>query len=389
MSTTANSRDNLRRSLRRTGAIARKELLHIVRDTRSLIAALALPLMMLLLFGFALSLDVDHIPMVVYDLDRSPQSRALIQDFRASRFFDIVSETGGYKSIERSMDQRDALLGLVIPNDFSKDLLAGKTAQVQLLLDGSDSNTAAIAMGYAEGVVQTHALQLRADAQARRSGEKPATPVEARIRVWYNTDLVSRDYIVPGLIAVIIMIIASLLTSLCIAREWENGSMEALLSTPLRPWELALGKLSAYFLLGIADLLISLVTAVFVMDVPLKGSVLLLLFSSSVFVFGALAWGVFVSAATRNQLAAYQLGTLTSFLPAFMLSGFIYSLDNMPFVIQTIALFVPARYFINIVKGVFLKGVGLELLWFDLLLLIGYAALIFFWTTRKLRQKVT
>jgi len=388
MSTATNSRDSLRRSLRRTGAVARKELLHIVRDSRSLIAALALPLMMLLLFGFALSLDVDHIPMVVHDLDRSPQSRALIHDFRASRFFDIVAE-GGYKSIERSMDQRDALLALVIPNDFSKDLLAGKTAQVQLLLDGADSNTAAIAMGYAEGVVQTHALQLRADAQTRRSGEKPTTPVEARIRIWYNTDLVSRDYIVPGLIAVIIMIIASLLTSLCIAREWENGSMEQLLSTPLRPWELALGKLSAYFLLGIADLLISLVTAVFVMDVPLKGSVLLLLFSSSVFVFGALAWGVFVSAATRNQLAAYQLGTLTSFLPAFMLSGFIYSLDNMPFVIQTIALFVPARYFINIVKGVFLKGVGLELLWFDLLLLIGYAAMIFFFTTRKLRQKVT
>ncbi len=388
MTTGSTSRDRLRSSLRRTDAVARKELLHIVRDSRSLIAALALPLLMLLLFGFALSLDVDHIPMVVYDLDRSPESHALIQDFRASRFFDIVAEADGYKPIERSMDQRDAMLGVVIPADFSKDLLAGRTAQVQLLLDGSDSNTAAIAMGYAEGVVQTHALRLRVGAQDR-NGEKPVAPVEARIRIWYNTDLISRDYIVPGLIAVIIMIIASLLTSLCIAREWENGSMEQLLSTPLRPFELAVGKLSAYFLLGIADLVISLLTAVFIMGVPLKGSILLLLLSSAVFVFGALAWGVFISAATRNQLAAYQLSTLTSFLPAFMLSGFIYSLDNMPFIIQTIALFIPARYFINIIKGVFLKGVGLELLWFDLLLLVAYAVLIFYWTTRKLRQKVT
>jgi len=152
---------------------------------------------------------------------------------------------------------------------------------------------------------------------------------------------------------------------------------------------LALGKLSAYFLLGITDLLISIGTAVFVMDVPLKGSVTLLFVSSAIFVFGALAWGVFVSAITRNQLAAYQLGTFTSFLPAFMLSGFIYSIGNMPFVIQVIALFVPARYFINIVKGVFLKDIGWHLVWFDLLLLVAYAVLIFYWTTRKLRQKLT
>jgi ABC-2 type transport system permease protein len=382
------TRSTMRDSLRRTKAVAHKELLHIVRDSRSLIAALALPLLMLLLFGFALSLDVDHIPMVVYDLDRSPQSRDLIDDFRASRFFDIVENAQGYAPIERNMDRRSAILGLVIPAEFSKDLMAGRTAQVQLLFDGSDSNTAGIAQGYAEGLVQGHALRLRSEAQVLRSGEKPSAAVEARIRIWYNTDLVSRDYIVPGLIAVIIMIIASLLTSLCIAREWENGSMEQLLSTPLRPFELALGKLSAYFLLGIVDLLISLFTAVFIMDVPLKGSVLLLLVSSAVFVFGALAWGVFISATTRNQLAAYQLGTLTSFLPAFMLSGFIYSISNMPFVIQVICLFVPARYFINIVKGVFLKGVGLQLLWFDLLLLVAYAVLIFYWTTRKLRQKV-
>ena len=198
----------------------------------------------------------------------------------------------------------------------------------------------------------------------------------------------SRNFIVPGLIAVILMIIAAMLTSLTIAREWENGTMEQLLSTPVRPAEMALGKLSAYFVLGIVDMLISLFVGMFVFDVPLKGSLVLLFVSSCVFLFGALAWGILISAMNRTQLTAYQMGTLTSFLPAFLLSGFIYSIQNMPLVIQFIALFVPARYFIDIVKGIFLKGIGLEILWFNFLLLMVYGVVVFYLATRKLRQKV-
>jgi len=231
-------------SLRRTRAIARKEFLHILRDARSLIAAIAQPVLMLLLFGYALSLDVDRIPTVIYDLDRTPLSGALIKDFRGSRYFEVMGEVRGYAPIERDMESRRALLGVVIPADYSKNLAAGRTAQVQLLLDGSDSNTASIAKGYAEGLIQTYADQQRRQAQIQRTGSALAAPVEAQVRVWYNTNLVSRDYIVPGLIAVILMIIAGMLTSLTIAREWENGTMEQLLSTPVRPMEMALGKLS-------------------------------------------------------------------------------------------------------------------------------------------------
>jgi ABC-2 type transport system permease protein len=255
-------------------------------------------------------------------------------------------------------------------------------------LDGSDSNTASIAKGYAEGLIQTYAERQRQQAQIHRTGSALGAPVEAQVRVWYNTNLVSRDYIVPGLIAVILMIIAGMLTSLTIAREWENGTMEQLLSTPVRPIEMALGKLSAYFVLGLVDMFIALVVGLGVFHVPMKGNWALLFTASGVFLFGALAWGLFISAANRTQLAAYQLSTLTSFLPAFLLSGFIYSLSNMPYVIQFLALFVPARYFINMVKGIFLKGVGLELLWFDFLLLVAYGAGIFYFATRKLRQKV-
>jgi ABC-2 type transport system permease protein len=212
--------------------------------------------------------------------------------------------------------------------------------------------------------------------------------VEVRARVWYNPDLLSGNFIVPGLIVVILMIIAANLGSLTIAREWENGTMEQLLSTPVRPSELALGKLSAYFLIGMADTIMCVVMGVYLFDVPLKGSIVLLFVSSCVFLFGALGLGIMISAMNRTQLTAYQMGTLTSFLPAFLLSGFIYSIGNMPRVIQAIALFVPARYFMNIARGVFLKGIGLQVLWSDFLLLVAYGAVVFYFATRKLRQKV-
>ncbi|MEP7352119.1 MAG: ABC transporter permease [Acidobacteriota bacterium] len=375
-------------SFRRTKAIARKEILHILRDTRSLMAALTQPLLVLLLFGYALSLDVDRVPTVIYDADHSPASQNLAREFHGSRYFQVIQDDGDYKAIERAMDERRALVGVVIPADFSENLAKGKEAPVQILLDGSDSNTATIALGYAEGLIQTYAMQLREEAQSKRAGAVMHPPVEPKIRVWYNTDLVSRNFIVPGLIGVITMIIAALLTSLCIAREWENGTMEQLLSTPIRPSELAAGKLVAYFLVGLVDMLIALFVGVYVFGVPIKGSVPLLLFSSCVFLFGGMAWGIFISASQRSQLAAYQLGTFTSFLPAFLLSGFVYSLHNMPVVIQAIALIVPARYFIDIAKGIFLKGIGLQILWFDLTLLIIYGVVVFYFTTRKLRQKV-
>jgi ABC-2 type transport system permease protein len=375
-------------TFRRTRAIARKELLHIIRDPRSLAAALALPLMMLLIFGYARSLDVDRIPAAIYDQDQTPQSRELIREFQGSRYFEIVDQVQSYRPIDRGMDTRRILLAVVVPPNYSENLLSGKDAQVQLLLDGADSNTASIAQGYAEGVVQNYAQRLRESAQSQFTGTVIRPAIETSVRVWYNTDLLSRNFIVPGLIAVLLMIITALLTSLTIAREWENGTMEQLLSTPVRPAELALGKLAAYFLLGMVVMFVCLFVGIVIFRVPMRGSPLLLFVSSCVFLFGALAWGIFISAMNRNQLSAYQLGTLTSFLPAFLLSGFIYSISNMPYIIQIVALFVPARYFLNIVKGVFLKGIGLETVWFDFSLLVVYGAAMFYFATRKLRQKV-
>jgi len=210
---------------RRLKAVTKKELLHIVRDARSLYLALALPLVMLLLFGYALTLDVDRIPTYIYDQAGTPQSRELIDQFRGSRYFQILGEIHDYKTVERGIDKNTILLGVVIPNDYSRHLLAGEEADVQLLVDGSDSNTAGIALGYAQIIVQSYAAQLRSNTQVRRGGQPLRIPVEPRIRVWYNSDLKSKNFIVPGLIAVTMMIIAAMLSSLTIAREWENGTM--------------------------------------------------------------------------------------------------------------------------------------------------------------------
>ena len=375
-------------SFRRLKAVTRKELLHIVRDVRSLVLALALPLMMLLLYGYALTLDLDRIPTYVYDLDRTPQSRELIDQFRGSRYFQILESVDNYRAIERGIDKNQILLSVVVPNDYSRKLLSGQEADVQLLLDGSDSNTASIALGYAQVLVQSYAARLRSDAMVRKGGQPMQVPVDARIRVWYNTDLKSKNFIVPGLIAVTMMIIAAMLSSLTIAREWENGTMEQLLSTPVRPRELVLGKLLAYFTLGIWNMVVSLLVGVFVFQVPFRGSVVFLFFTSCLFLFGALCWGIFISASNRSQLQAYQMGMLSSFLPAFLLSGFIYSVRNMPFVIRMISYVVPARYFVNILNGVFLKGVGFSFLWVEVTMLLGYAGLVFWAASRKMRQKV-
>lgn len=375
-------------NLRRTRAIARKEFLHIVRDPRSLLMALAVPLVMLLLFGYALTLDVDRIPTLVYDADQSPQSRELIERFRGSRYFQILGFVDEYRTIERAIDRDECLLGLVIPKDYSRDLLAGREVPVQLLLDGSDSNTASIARGYAEGLLQTYALQLQSEALNRQGGGQLHPPVEARLRVWYNSELESKNYIVPGLIAVILMIIAALLTSLTIAREWEMGTMEQLLSTPVRPTELVLGKMVAFFTVGLVDMLVALGVGVLIFQVPLRGSALLVFVTSGIFLFGALCWGILISALARQQLLAYQMGILSSFLPAFLLSGFIYAIENMPPVIQVITHIVPARYFVSLLKGIFLKGVGLEVLWIEVGFLLAYAGIVFFVATRKMKQKL-
>ena len=375
-------------NLRRTRAMFQKEVRHILRDSRSLIMALFLPLFQMLLFGYALNLDVDRIPTLVYDGDHSADSRALIERFRGSRFFEIEGFPSSYADIERGIDKSKVLLGIVIPRDYSQRLNAGDKANIQILLDGSDSNTASIALSYVEGLVQNYALQVRSNGQDRSAGVPLVSPVDSRVRIWYNSTLESTNYIVPGLIAAMMMVIAALLTSLTIAREWEMGTMEQLLSTPVRPSEIVLGKMFAFFVIGLVDTTIAVLVGIFVYGVPFRGSIWLLALSTAIFLSGAFFWGIFVSAVARTQLFAFQLGMVTTFLPSFLLSGFLYAIENMPVPIRIITHVAPARYFVTIVRGIFLKGIGLSLLWGQLAFLAVFAILVFWAAERKMRQKI-
>lgn len=365
-------------NLQRPMAMLRKELLHIARDPRSMSLALAMPVLLLLLFSFALSLDVDRIPTYVYDQDRTNESRSLIAQFTGSRYFDIVGYAKSYGEIETSIGRNECLLAVVIPEGFARDLSRRKPQPVQLLLDGTDSNTASIARGYSESVVTSWSMA--------RLGVKVL--VEARTRVWYNSTLESRNFIVPGLISVILMIISALLTSLTVAREWETGTLEQLLSTPLRASEFILGKLGAFFILGVADAIIALTVAVLVFHVPFRGSLVFLGLSTAVFLFGAFSWGLFLSSLADTQLQAFQMGMLSSFLPAFLLSGFIYAIENMPVPIQVVTYLFPSRYFIAILKASFLKGLGFEVLWPQFGALVIYAIIVAVLAMRRTRTKV-
>lgn len=379
-------------SLRRLGAVARKEFLHIVRDPRSLLMAIALPVLLFFLFGYALTLDVDRVPLVVWDQSGTPGSRDLVARFSDSRYFTIHGHATGYAEMERALDTREALGALVVPREFDERLGSGRSTEVQLLLDGSDSNTAAIAAGYAEALIAGYSREAASLVIRSLRGAQAATlereVLELRPRVWFNTELQSRNFIVPGLIAVVIMVISALLTSLTVAREWERGTMEQLISTPVKGPELIGGKLLPYFVIGMFDVLLSVLMTRFLFHVPLRGSVALVICLSGFFVAGGLSMGLLISIVARNQLVATQIAFVTTFLPSFLLSGFIYAIRNMPLPIQVFTHVVPARYFISLLRSVYLKGVGLEILAGEAALLAGFGAAMVTLANLRFRKKL-
>lgn len=372
----------------RVKAVAVKEFIHIFRDPRSLGMAIFIPMLLLLLFGYALSLDVDKVPLVVWDQDGSPVSRDFISRFEGSPYFRIHSHVSGYKEAELAMDSRKAMAALVIPYDFSENI--GKTArdQVQLILDGSDSNTATIAAGYADMITSLWSEELIL-AKIRKNGARSgAVPVEIRPRVLFNFDLKSRNYIIPGLIAVIMMVIAALLTSLTVAREWEQGTMEQLISTPVKENELIMGKLIPYFLIGMTDVAIAVIMGEFLFHVPMRGSIVLLFLMSGIFLVGALGLGILISIIAKNQFLASQMAMIMTFLPSFLLSGFMSAISNMPKPLQIATNIIPARHFVTILKAIYLKGAGLMVLSLEAGLLVIFGIFVMTLANKKFMKKL-
>lgn len=356
-----------RLSWHRLWAMSRKEWLHVRRDRRSMAMAFAVPAAMVLLFGYVITFDVRDIRMAVYDQAHTTQSRDLVQAFGSSGYFRVMRQLDDDAQIAPLLTRGAVRLVLVIPPDFSKRLAAGQPAPVQALVDGGDANTASIAINYAQAIVTSYS------AKAVLKGQPLPVPIVVASRVWYNEDLKSSSMIVPGLMATIMMILSALLTSLTIAREWERGTMEQLAATPVHRLEVILGKLLPYLFIGFIDIVIVAVVGGIVFAVPFRGNPFFLMVMAMLFLIGAQGLGLFISAATKSQFLATQLAMITTFLPATLLSGLMFDLSSMPKVLQIISLAVPARYFIAATRGIFLKGVGLEVLWGQALGMILFA----------------
>src|SRR3990172_2931916 len=379
---TRGGRSDSRLKFKRLSAVARKEVLHLRRDPRSLILAFLLPVLLTVLFGYAISWDVDDIETAVLDQDRSKASRELLDAFRSSGYFRLSIFLEDPSEIRGLIDRGEVRIVLVIPPDFTRDLGAGRTARIQAIVDGTDANTANIAMGSAGGIVQSSSPRIPS------GGARFLPPIRAESRVWYNEELSSRNMIVPGLVAVIMMIIAAMLTSLTIAREWERGTMEQLVATPVTRTEVVLGKMLPYIGIGLFDVFAVSAIGVLLFGVPLRGSPLLLMVLSIAFLVGALGMGMLISAVTRSQVLATQVAMVATYLPSFLLSGFMFDVKVMPRLLEWLTYLIPARYFLVVTRGIFLKGVGVEVLWGQGLLMIAFGVAGFVAAVSAFRKEI-
>ena len=369
-------------------AVARKEVVQILRDSRSLIIVVIMPVILVLLFGYGVNLDLKGLPVYVYDQDGSQQSQDLLKRFQASAYFDVVRVVNDYPALGRSLDDGHAKMGIVIPWDFSERLHEGRPVQVQALVDGTDDNTANVLIGYSQAVVQGYSSDIQLEWLRTRGKLVQPAPVSVETRTWYNEDLESSAFIVPGVLALVMSVIGAFLTSLTIAREWERGTMEQLISTPVTAVEIMLGKLVPYFVIGMFDVIVCALIAIYWFQVPFRGSFLTLLVSSAMFMVVVLSLGFFISVIAGSQLAASQIALLITFLPAFLLSGFLYSIEQMPIVLQWITRILPARYYVSVLKKIFLKGTPTALLYTDLVPLAVFTLVLAVLATRAFHKRL-
>lgn len=349
-------------------AVTRKEVTQLRRDRRSLMMAFLVPAALLVFFGYIISFDVKDIKLAVLDQDHSQRSRELVESFVSAGRFRITERLVRVAEIAPLLDRGAVRLVLVIPPGFQRHLSAGERAPLQAIVDGADANTSGISLNYATAIVTSFSAQIA----LRTSRMVP--PVSPEARVWYNETLASPPMIVPGLIAVIMMIIAAMLTALTVAREWERGSMEQLAATPVGRSEVILGKLLPYLAIGIVDVIGAVLIGIYLFDVPFRGNPLLLSGGTLLFLIGSLGLGIFVSAAMKTQLLATQVAFLLTFLPSLLLSGLMFDLNTMPLPLQAVSTIVPARYYIAVMRGIMLKNVGPSVLWPHGLAMVAYAA---------------
>ena len=367
---------------RRVRGLVRKESVQVMRDPSSVAIAFVLPLVLLVLFGYGVSLDAEDVPVALVIEQPSEPAARFAASFGRSDWFtpDVLTHR---RAAEAGLVSGRYRAMLVVPQDFAGALEGPGPARIQLITDGVDNNTARLVRGYVEGAF---AAWLQQSGYARDLLARP--PVSLEHRVWFNAEVRSRNFLVPGIIAIIMTLIGTLLTALVVAREWERGTMEALMATPVGTAELVLGKVVPYFVLGMGSMALSTLMAVFVFDVPFRGSVLVLTAASALFLLAALAIGLLISTAAKNQFVAGQIAILSAFLPAFMLSGFLFDIASMPAAIQAITYAVPARYFVAILQSLFLAGTVWSVIWTNMLGLLAVFLVFLGLTARITRNRL-
>lgn len=368
-------------------ALIKKELREILRDPVTLLTAIFLPLILLFIFGYAISLDVEDISMAVYDQDRSQESHKLLEAFTSSGYFLMKYHINSFKEVNDILDRGRASIVVVIPPGFSEAINSNRRAAIQILLDGTFSATALIISSYATAIVKRHSHHIMAGYLARK-GIVAEASVEILPRVWYNPPMKSVNYIVPGLFSVLLMAFPPMLTALAIVREKERGTIEQIYVSPIRPSIFILGKVIPYGLIAFVEMLLILATGTLWFHIPFKGNYLLLIATSLIYVLCTVGIGLFVSTITRTQLAAVLLSLIITLMPSFLFSGFLFPISSMPYMLQLYTLIFPARYFNDISRDIFLKGAGMEYLWWNILLLIVYTLILFTMASLRFKKKV-
>jgi len=367
-------------------AIVRKEFRQIRRDPTSMGMLLVLPSALIILVGYALNFDVKHIPLVLYDQDKSAMSRDFLRVFRQTEYFDYLASADSYEEVEQLLNTGAADAAVVVPVSFSRDLAAGLDVRVQVLVDGSDANSAGQALSYASRMTSNYSARIVSQAMFR-SGRSPFLPLDFQPRVWYNPDLVSSKFLLPGLIGFILVLTAVVSTSMTVVREKERGTMEQILVSPVRPVELILGKTIPYLLVSLVAATMILVLGYLLFDVVITGSILLLYVAIFILIVGALAQGLLISTITDSQQVAFLISVFSSLLPSFLLSGFVFPVANMPWLLQVLSNVAVAKFFLVICRGIVLKGTGLEALWVQFVWMILFAFLLLAVSIRRMSTR--
>lgn len=373
--------------MRRLKALLVKEFIQMRRDRLTLSIMLIMPLIQLLIFGFAINTEVKHLATIVYDQSISRDSRELLNSLTSTEYFDIKYVAKNINEVDQAVDSGKAKVGLIIPPDFAENIKHGRTASVQMIVDASDSMVASSAISAAQLITQTKSQELMLKTLRGFSGKETQLPYDIRIRPWYNPDAITAYYMVPGIMGTIITLTMILITSMAIVRERERGTMEQLIVTPMKSWELMLGKIIPYILVGYIQMTVALLVGILVFDLPVRGSIFLLYVLTSFFLLASLGLGILISTLSATQMQAMQMSFFV-IMPSFLLTGFMFPRESMPWLFNVLGNLFPLTFYLQILRGIILKGIGLNMLWMPTLSLLLFIAIVLLLSIKKFKKKL-